>query len=203
MTSITPGFWETLFQNVQRSLALNATEPWPLLGRGKGHLVDHLDLGLVGVLGTGGDGTAGLSAGVDGDLVLVVLSLLQGGDQSRLDIGPSTVVQRLLLSPHQLGVGVLVEVRGEEVVRQRAKLLKSRDRDVVDSLVLSLLQELVVDLTRAENVSSDLLRSDEVLRVRLGEVSLERSAVGHLLQSGSSKRVSQQSLGEEDDELEG
>jgi len=46
-------------------------------------------------------------------LALMVLSLLSGGVDTRSDVIPCTVVQRFLLAPVELGVGVLVHMRGE------------------------------------------------------------------------------------------
>lgn len=65
------------------------------LGWSKSHLVDHLNLLLVRILGTGSNRTTRFPTSVDGDLGLVVLSLLEGGDESGLNIGPSTIVKRL------------------------------------------------------------------------------------------------------------
>lgn len=64
-------------------------------GGSKCHIVDHLNLLLVGILETGGNRTARLPTSVDGNLGLVMFSLLKRGDESRLNIGPCTVVKRL------------------------------------------------------------------------------------------------------------
>lgn len=64
-------------------------------GRSKSHLVDHLNLLLVRILGTGSNGTARFPTSVEWDLGLVMLSLLEGGDESRLNVGPGTIVERL------------------------------------------------------------------------------------------------------------
>lgn len=49
----------------------------------------------MGILETGGNRTARLSTSVDRDLGLVMFSLLKGGDESGLNVGPGTVVKRL------------------------------------------------------------------------------------------------------------
>lgn len=107
----------------------------------------------------------------------------------------------LFLSPDEVGVRVLVEMRSQHVIRQRADLLDTRDGNVVDPSLLALLEKLVVHLTRAEDVSADLLGRDEALGVRVREVALEDGVALHLLERGSGERVSEQRLGEEDDEL--
>jgi hypothetical protein len=93
-------------------------------------------------------------------------------------------------------------MRSQQVIRQRADLLDTRNGNVVDPSLLALLEKLVVHLTRAEDVSADLLGRDEVLGVRVGDVALEDGVALHLLEVGSCERVSEQRLGEEDDELE-
>lgn len=49
----------------------------------------------MGILETGGNRTARLPTSVDGDLGLVMFSLLKSGDESGLNVGPGTVVKRL------------------------------------------------------------------------------------------------------------
>lgn len=149
----------------------------------KSSLVDHGNLVLVGLFRTSRNGTARFSSNVRRNLVGVVLGLLQGSDQTRLDVSPSTIVQRLFLRPNKVGVRVLVEMRSKEIIWERAELFNSRDGNVVVTLVFSLLEKLVVDLTGTENVSSNLFGRDEVLWVGLGEVSLEDSLALHLLKT--------------------
>ena len=48
-------------------------------------------------------------------LALVVFRLLGGGLDAGRDVRPGTVVEWLLLAPHDLGVRVFVEVRRELV----------------------------------------------------------------------------------------
>ena len=133
------------------------------------------------------------------------------------DVAPCAVVQRLLLAPHEFGVGVLVEVRRDlrarsadrvgaqskdtyQVIWERRDLLDTADRDVLDALRLTLSDERVVHLTRAEDVFPDLLRRNELVGVRLGDVALEVGLADHLRQLRASTRVTQKLLGEEQDE---
>lgn len=96
---------------------------------------------------SGSGRTARVPTNVDGSLVGVVFSRLESGVQPRLDIAPRSGVQGLLLSPDNVGVGELVNVRREEVVREGRDLLDSADNDVVEASVLSVLDEGLVNLT--------------------------------------------------------
>ena len=64
-------------------------------------------------LGTGGDTARGLTAGVGGELALVVLGLAGGGVDAGADVRPGAVVEGFFLAPGERGVGVLVEVGGD------------------------------------------------------------------------------------------
>ena len=96
-----------------------------------------------------------------------MLGLSHRGFQSRLDVLETTRVERLFLNPVLncsttsalrkecesevlTGVGESVEMRSDEVVRERRHLLDSRNGDVHQSTLLSLSKQRVVDLSRAE-----------------------------------------------------
>ena len=64
-------------------------------------------------LAAGRDGARGLAARVKRVLALMVLGLVRGGQNARANVGPGAVVERLLLTPEDIRVGVLVEVGGE------------------------------------------------------------------------------------------
>ena len=139
-------------------------------------------------------------SGVDRGLGLVVLGRLERGEQSRLDVRPRPSVERLLLAPCDVGVGELVDVGREEVVRERRDLLDSAEDNVLDASVLSLLEQSLVDLSRADDYPLHLRVGGHVGR-RLGDEPLELGLTDHLGQVRSRVRVSEQVLGEEDDEL--
>ena len=87
----------------------DSTQAVHLLGeRGREELLNLL---LVHRLATSRDGARRLAAGVERVLALVVLRLICGGEDTRRDIAPCTVVKRLLLAPENVRVGVLVKVR--------------------------------------------------------------------------------------------
>ena len=64
-------------------------------------------------LATSGDGTGGRTAGDQWPLALVVFRLAGGSLDAGRGVRPGAVVERLLLAPQNVGVGVLVEVRRE------------------------------------------------------------------------------------------
>lgn len=87
----------------------DSTQAVHLLGeRGREELLNLL---LVHRLATSRDGARRLAAGVERVLALVVLRLICGGEDAGRDIAPCTVVERLLLAPENVRVGVLVKVR--------------------------------------------------------------------------------------------
>ena len=80
--------------------SINATFPNLMKDSGKTYLA------------TSGNRASGVTAGIQGVLALVVLSLVGSGQDTRSDVSPGTIVERLLLTPEEVGVGVLVKVRG-------------------------------------------------------------------------------------------
>ena len=91
-----------------------------------------LDLLLVNRLATGRDRARRLAAGVQRVLALVVLRLVGRSEDAGRDVCPGTVVEGLLLAPEKVGVGVLVEVRGDlqEIRSQRRRLLEAHDGNI-------------------------------------------------------------------------
>ena len=76
----------------------------------------------------------------------MMLCLTRGGVDARTDITPSTVVEGFLLTPDQVGVGILVEVGGDQVVGERRELFDTTDGDVFETSLFTGLGEGKVDL---------------------------------------------------------
>lgn len=108
----------------------------------------------------------------------------------------------LFLGPDKVRVGVLVKMRSQKVIRQGRQLLKPRKGNIVDTSLFALLEELEVDLTSTQNMSSDLLGLDKGFGMRFREVSLELGLPRHLLEGRSGMRMSEKGFGEEDNQLE-
>src|SRR5689334_4840936 len=64
---------------------------------------------------------------------------------------PCAVVGRLLLRPHDAGVGVLLGNFIQPLPVQRIQLLDPDDRGVLNLVLPAIVDEVVVDLSRAEN----------------------------------------------------
>lgn len=152
------------------------------------------------LLVTSGDGCRGLTTSVGGSLAGMVGCLRQSGLDSRLDVVPRAHVQWFLLTPDNLGVGVLVSVLLDLLIREGVELLDTRDGDIGDTELLAGLEKGVVDLTRAEDVLGDVLGRGEVLGVGLGNVELEAAVTAHLLEAGAGQRVAEHGLGEGQDQ---
>jgi hypothetical protein len=137
-------------------------------------------------------------------LAVVILGLVEQSLDTGLREAPGTSVQRLLLAPDDgLGVGVLVQVLAELLPGEGVELLDTGERDVVDLVVSTVLVQGGVDLSSTQNDTLNLLGLLDVASLMLGisnqgaEASL---GAGEVLNVGASERVTQEGLGEEDDE---
>lgn len=137
-------------------------------------------------------------------LAVMVLSLVEKSLNTRLSKAPSTGVEGLFLSPdNRLGVGVAIEVLLELLPREGVKLLETGDGDVVDLVVGTVLVQGGVDLTRADDDTVDLLTGLDgaLLVLRVFDEGAELSVLAdEVLNARAGKRVTEQRLGEEDDE---
>lgn len=93
-------------------------------------------------------------------------------------------------------------MRSQEVIWQWRELLKSRNGNIVNLAVFTFLEELEVDLTRAEDMSSDLFWCNQRISVGLGDVSLESRVSDEVRDVRLDERVSEEGFGEENDELD-
>lgn len=158
----------------------------------------------VDVLETSRHGRAGVAASVHDVLAVVVLSLVQQSLDTRLREAPGSGVERLFLAPHDgLSVGVHVEVLLELLPREGVELLDAGEGHVIDLVLRAVLVEGRPDLTAAQNHAVNLLGSLDGASLVLGirDDPLEAGILASkLLNVGPSKRVAEESLGEEDNE---
>ncbi len=87
---------------------------------------------------------------------------------------------------------------------QGRKLLDTRNGNVLDVVLATVLKQFKVSLTESEDVTLDLIGCDELIftlvSVRLGNESLESRSGEEVLNVGTSFRMTQQRLGEEVDQ---
>lgn len=93
-------------------------------------------------------------------------------------------------------------MRRNQIIRQRGQLLHPRDSHILDPSLLTLLEELIVDLAGTQDMTLDLVGRDEGVRVLFGEVPLEDGLAFHGREVGPGERVTEEGFGEENDELE-
>lgn len=161
----------------------------------------RLLLGVTGLETSGHTGTW-VTTGVHDVLPVVVLCLVEKGLNARLREGPSTSVQRLLLTPDDgLRVGVHIEVLLELLPWEGVQLLNAGDGGVLDLLAGTVLVESGVDLTCAEDDTLDLVWVvDGVAVFWVWDDPLELGILGELLNWRSGKWMAEKVLGEEEDE---
>src|SRR5262245_28625248 len=81
--------------------------------------------------------------------------------KARAQMTPSAHVVRLVLDPGDRSAGsVRLERFGDEIGRQRVKLLDANDRDVFSRKLFATREEFVIDLTAAQEDAVDLGGSD-------------------------------------------
>lgn len=173
-----------------------------ILVNGEGILEELLLFLQVDGLETGGDRSAASTTSVEDVAAIVVLSGVQQGLNAGLGVGPGTSVEGLLLAPNNvLGVGVAVKVLLELSPWEGVQLLNTGDGSVADAVSLTVLGQGGVDLARAKDDTLNLLRGVDGGTVALvGDDPLEVRVAGQGLNVRASERVTQQGLGEEDDQ---
>jgi hypothetical protein len=153
-------------------------------------------------LKTGSDGGGTGTTSVQNVAAVVVLGGVEQALNTGLGVRPGTGVEGLLLTPDNvLGVGVAVKVLLQLSPGEGVQLLNTGDGGVADTVGFTVLNEGGVNLTRAENNTFDLLGLVNGGTVTLlGDDPLEVRITAQGLNVGTGNGVTQQSLGEEDDQ---
>lgn len=156
----------------------------------------------VNGLETGSDRSTRSTAGVQDVATVVVLSSVQQGLNTGLGVRPGAGVKRLLLGPDDvLGIGVAVKVLLELAPGEGVELLNTGDGGVANAVGLTVLDKSGVDLTRAEDDTLNLLGLIDGHAVGgVRDNALEVRVLSECLQVGTSNGVTQQCLGEEDNQ---
>lgn len=137
-----------------------------------------------------------VASGVIRILPFMVFRLIRRSKNARAYVGPCPVIQRLLLTPENIGIRVFVKVGREHVVREWRNLLQSADGNVFDALLLSFLKQGIINLACAQDVTANVIRSYEIF-MRFRQVALEVGISNHFIKRRSSVRVPQKRFREE------
>ena len=167
------------------------------------HLLQELLFLLqVSRLHTGSHAGTWGTASIEDVAAVVVLGLVEEGLETGLDEAPGTGVEGLLLGPNDvLGVGVAVEGLLELLPWEGVELLDTDDGGVLDAFGLTVFRESSKHLARAENNAGDTLGLVDGLAVlALREDPAEVRIASELLNGRAAERVTQESLGEEEDQ---
>ncbi len=65
------------------------------------------------------------------------------------------LVFRLLLAPHEIGLGKAVELQRQHLVGERIKLFQAQDLDAVLAALLALFHQVEIDLAGAQDHTLD------------------------------------------------
>lgn len=173
-----------------------------LLPNLKGHLKEPALLLNVAGLETRSHRGAGVTSSIHDVFPLVVLGNIQDRLNTRLRERPRASIKRLLLTPDdRLGVGVAIEVLLDLLPREGVELLDTRDGRVGDALVEAVLVQRGVDLAGTEDHALDVLGLDGGAAVLgLGDDGAELGVADELVDGRAGERVTEEGLGEEDDE---
>lgn len=110
--------------------------------------------------GAGGGRGSDVAADILGHLVLST-DLSDGSREREEHVSPGTHVLVLLLCPNDGGLGVFGQFGHGGLEGEGSELFDAYNGHIVDSLLLSLVYEGVVNLARAEDDSADLLVGHE------------------------------------------
>lgn len=170
----------------------------------KGLLEQLLLFLTVDMFQTSSNRRAGATASVHDVFAVVILGLVEQSLDAGLGEAPGTGVEGLLLGPDDgLRVGVHVEVLLQLLPREGVQLFDTGKGNIVNLVVSTVLVQSSPDLTSAENDTVNFLRrlDGASLVLRIGDNPLETSILcSEFLEVGASERVTEERLGEEDDE---
>jgi len=123
-------------------------------------------------------------------------AVLKGSSESRLHIGPSTSIHRLLLSPNNLSIRILVSHLSHTVEGEGGDLLNTDQGDFLGFLLHPSPEKGVIDLAAAED---DLLGLFNGVIYLLNDTD-EAGSLLHIIKGGSGHGIAKKILGEEKDQ---
>src|SRR5579875_8412 len=133
-------------------------------------------------------------------LAVLGADLIQHPLQEHVDEKPRAHVARLFLAPDHFSVPESRQLRYQRLGRERIELLNAQDIDVIETAFLAFLVKIIVHLARAQDHAAyslvghklDLFRGQN-LRI-IPQQTMERRAVGHLVEPRDGALVAQQAL---------
>lgn len=148
------------------------------------------------------DGRTRVTASIHDVFPVMVFGVVEQGFDAGLREGPGAGVEGFFLAPDDgFGVGVLVEVFFELLPGEGVELFDARDGSVFEAVVGAVFVQGGVDLACAEDYALDLLGLvDGFAVLGVGDDPFELGVAGELLDGGTGKGVSEEGLGEENDE---
>lgn len=148
------------------------------------------------------DRRAGVATSVENMSPVMMFRLVQEGLNSRLDEAPRAGIEGFLLTPDDLlGVGVRVQVLLQLSPGEGIELFDADEGGVLDLVGGTVLVKGAVDLTCAEDDAVDFGGFVDGFAVfGLGNDPLEVRLAGELLNRRAGERVTEEGLGEEEDE---
>jgi len=146
---------------------------------GEGSVQERLDLLFMLNLATSSDRARRPATGVLRVFAFVMLGHVARGVDTRPNISPSAIVERFLLAPENIRIGIRVKVGSDQIIGEGRDLLHAADSYVFNALRLTLLKECMVNLTRAEDVAPYFVGRNKILGP-FRQVALEMSVIGYL-----------------------
>lgn len=173
-----------------------------LLSNSEGSLQQLVLLLDMAGLKTSRDRRTWVASSIHDVLPVMVIGLVQDGLDTWLGEGPGTSIERLLLAPDDgLGIWIAVQVLLDLLPWEWVELLDTGDGGIGDAVVCAVLLQCGVDLAGTQDHALDVLwlgDGDAVLDIR--DDPAELGLVGELVNGGAREWVTEEGLGEEDDE---
>ena len=160
---------------------------------------DVLELHLVDLAHTSRRGGADGSADISRPF-LVAIDLTSRRHDARQAVTVSAHVLRFLLSKDDLSIGIPLDIAGNSIEWEGSNLLNPHKGHIRATLLLALGEQLVVNLSRAEDEGLDLLRVVPDVPIGLIDNALEHFARAHIIERRNASLVTEEILGRNNDQ---
>mmetsp|Transcript_47282 Transcript_47282/g.147821 ORF Transcript_47282/g.147821 Transcript_47282/m.147821 type:complete len:210 (-) Transcript_47282:2392-3021(-) len=127
------------------------------------------------------------------------VKITKGCGDARLHVTPSSLVERLLLHPEDLCIGVSDRHLPDTVVGEGANLLDPHDSHILYIALVSLRSQVVIHSSRTENKSLNFFVGNDVLKA-VRQNPLESLVVVEIQEIGLALRMTKERLGADADQ---